>query len=57
MRSFKMSDSGRIALVEEPTPKPGVGQVLMRVRASSLNARDLFMLRPLPGAARSRAPI
>ncbi len=44
MRSFKMSDTGMIALVEEQTPKPGVGQVLMRVRASSLNARDLFML-------------
>jgi len=44
MRSFKMSDSGRIALVEEQTPTPGTGQVLVRVYASSLNARDLFML-------------
>ncbi|GHA70078.1 MULTISPECIES: zinc-dependent alcohol dehydrogenase family protein [Streptomyces] len=44
MRTFKMSESGRIALVEEPKPTPGTGQVLMRVRATSLNARDLFML-------------
>ncbi|WP_304598660.1 zinc-dependent alcohol dehydrogenase family protein [Micromonospora sicca] len=39
-----MSESGRIALVDEPAPTPGTGQVLVRVRASSLNARDLFML-------------
>ncbi|MEJ8302934.1 NAD(P)-dependent alcohol dehydrogenase [Saccharibacillus sacchari] len=44
MQSFKMSESGRIELVEEPRPKPAVGQVLMRVKASSFNARDLFML-------------
>ncbi|SCF98751.1 MULTISPECIES: hypothetical protein [unclassified Streptomyces] len=44
MRLFRMSESGRIALVEEPTPAPATGQVLVRVHATSLNARDLFML-------------
>ncbi|MFJ8001251.1 NAD(P)-dependent alcohol dehydrogenase [Streptomyces sp. NPDC096310] len=39
-----MSESGRQELIEEPTPTPGTGQVLVRVHASSLNARDLFML-------------
>jgi NADPH:quinone reductase-like Zn-dependent oxidoreductase len=39
-----MSESRQIALVDEPTPAPGTGQVLVRVLASSLNARDLFML-------------
>ncbi|MFE6031706.1 zinc-dependent alcohol dehydrogenase family protein [Streptomyces niveus] len=44
MRLYKMSESGQQELVEEPIPAPGTGQVLVRVHASSLNARDLFML-------------
>ncbi|MEV4021083.1 NAD(P)-dependent alcohol dehydrogenase [Nonomuraea angiospora] len=44
MRLFRMSESGQSTLVEEPAPTPGTGQVLVRVHASSLNARDLFML-------------
>jgi NADPH:quinone reductase-like Zn-dependent oxidoreductase len=44
MRIYRMSEAGQSTLVEEPTPTPGTGQVLIRVHASSLNARDLFML-------------
>ena len=32
-----------IALVERPEPKPGPGQVLLRMRAASLNYRDLMV--------------
>ena len=31
-----------LALVERPDPRPGPGQVLVRVRAASLNYRDLL---------------
>jgi len=32
-----------MAMAETPTPKPGRGQVLLRVRATSLNYRDLMV--------------
>lgn len=32
-----------LALVERPDPRPGPGQVLVRLRAASLNYRDLLM--------------
>ena len=32
-----------LAMAEAPTPKPGRGQVLVRVRATSLNYRDLMV--------------
>jgi len=44
MRTFKMSETGGTAQVEEVKPKPAFGQVLMRIEATSINARDLFML-------------
>lgn len=34
-----------LAFVERPDPQPGAGQVLLRMRAASLNARDLMMVR------------
>jgi NADPH:quinone reductase-like Zn-dependent oxidoreductase len=34
-----------LKLSERPTPKPGAGEVLMRVRAVSLNYRDLALVR------------
>jgi NADPH:quinone reductase-like Zn-dependent oxidoreductase len=34
-----------LTLDEQPTPSPGRGQVLVRVRATSLNYRDLMVLR------------
>lgn len=33
---------GNLALVERPDPRPGFGQVLVRLRAASLNYRDLL---------------
>jgi NADPH:quinone reductase-like Zn-dependent oxidoreductase len=34
---------GNLALVERPDPRPGARQVLVRLRAASLNYRDLLM--------------
>ena len=35
---------GNLALVERPDPRPGPGQVLVRLKAASLNFRDLLMV-------------
>jgi NADPH:quinone reductase-like Zn-dependent oxidoreductase len=34
-----------LRLIERPTPKPGLGEVLVRVRATSLNYRDLALIK------------
>jgi len=34
-----------LALVDKPTPKPGPGQVLVRIKAATLNYRDLLTVR------------
>ena len=36
---------GALRLVERPVPRPGPGEVLVRVRAASLNYRDLPILK------------
>jgi NADPH:quinone reductase-like Zn-dependent oxidoreductase len=54
MRSYHAnSGAGLASLVarDHPVPQPGPGEVLMRVRANSLNARELSVLQgtyPLP---------
>lgn len=47
MRSYEISAFGleNLKLAERPEPKPGPGQVLVRVRAVSLNYRDLLVAR------------
>jgi len=50
------ADSGyRLALHEAETPSPGAGQVVVRVRAVSLNRRDIYMLGDQYGAPGSAA--
>ena len=47
MKTYEIqSDTGidSLALVERPEPEPGWGQVLIRVRATSLNYRDLLVV-------------
>ena len=54
MKSYHVTYGGGIdslVLREHEIPKPGPGEVLVRVRATSLNARELMILRgdyPLP---------
>lgn len=46
MKTYEIGKSGGIdalTLIERPTPKPGHGQVLVRMRATSLNYRDLVI--------------
>jgi len=45
MRAYQLTNPGleSLTLVELPMPEPGPGQVLVRMRASSLNYRDLLV--------------
>jgi NADPH:quinone reductase-like Zn-dependent oxidoreductase len=48
MREFRLQDEPggrRLAMVEAPVPSPKGGEVVVRVRAASLNYRDLLVLR------------
>ncbi|HEX3625201.1 MAG TPA: NAD(P)-dependent alcohol dehydrogenase [Verrucomicrobiae bacterium] len=46
MKAYKIFESGQpsLRLIDLPEPKPGPGQVVVRVRAASLNYRDLMVL-------------
>ncbi|WP_044965076.1 zinc-dependent alcohol dehydrogenase family protein [Sorangium cellulosum] len=46
------SESDAWTLAERPAPKPGPGQVLVRVRAASINYRDLMVVRGRYGGER-----
>lgn len=55
MRSYRLEERGdgidRLAMREEAVPQPGAHQILVRVRAASLNRRDTMILKgtyPLP---------
>jgi NADPH:quinone reductase-like Zn-dependent oxidoreductase len=48
MRTYRMDQIGSLdglAAHEEPTPTPGPGEVLVRVKATALNFRDIFTLK------------
>jgi NADPH:quinone reductase-like Zn-dependent oxidoreductase len=50
MRVYRLEHFGNLdglMMHEEPAPKPGAGEVLVRVRASSLNFRDLAIVNGL----------
>src|SRR3546814_15470990 len=47
MKAYQFSSGGTIdtlELVDVPTPRPGPGEVLLRMRAASLNYRDLLVV-------------
>lgn len=59
MKAYEIQTEGegleRLRLVDREDPRPGAGQVLVRMRAASLNYRDQIMVRggyhtPAPGA-------
>jgi NADPH:quinone reductase-like Zn-dependent oxidoreductase len=45
MRAYELRGTGieTLTLVERESPRPGPGQVLVRMRAASLNYRDLLV--------------
>ena len=47
MRAVEASAFGLdgLRLVEKPVPRPGRGEILVRVKAASLNYRDLVILK------------
>ena len=47
----------RLAIVERPQPRPGPGQVLLRMKAASLNYRDLLVPRRGYGALTGELPL
>lgn len=61
MQSYLLADADGLdglTLVERPTPKPGPGEVLIEMRAASLNYRDLLVTRGLyPDASRPLVPL
>jgi NADPH:quinone reductase-like Zn-dependent oxidoreductase len=44
-----VSGTGQLALVDRPKPAPGPGEVLIRVRATSLNYRDILTVKSAIG--------
>ena len=64
MRAYEIAKGTRglddLRIVERPMPKPGHGQVLVRVRAASLNYRDLAVVQgfyPGPPGAGAHIPL
>lgn len=45
-----------LMLIERPVPQPGTGQVLVRMRAVSLNYRDLLVIKGVWRPASARIP-
>lgn len=60
MKVFQLQDNWSIdhlQLVERPIPEPGPGQVLLRMKAASLNYRDLVVLQRGYGALTGTLPL
>jgi NADPH:quinone reductase-like Zn-dependent oxidoreductase len=57
MRALEVHGPGRFEIVERPDPSPGPGEVVVRIGASTLNFRDLAMIRTARGAAEPFVPL
>ena len=60
MRAVELQGPGieSLALVERPVPEPGPGEVVLRMRAASLNFRDLSTIRGVrPGVRYPAVPL
>ena len=51
-RLEKAADGYRLSPRDTPVPAPGPNEVLVRIRATSLNRRDVMVLRAQYGGAR-----
>lgn len=59
MRVFEIQDKTgleALTLAQRPEPSPGVGQILLKMRAASLNYRDLMMVKGAYGS-KKRLPL
>ncbi len=64
-RTYEVGDASNginLRIVERPMPKPGPGEVLLKVHATGLNARDLSLMKRLriyggPGDTPQRVPL
>lgn len=59
MRTYELRGKGleTLTLVERPVPRPGPGQVLVRMHAASLNYRDLLVASGRYGRGELRYPL
>ena len=60
MRAYELRDEwdiDHLRLVTRPEPRPGPGEVQLRMKAASLNFRDLFVLERGYGAATGTLPL
>jgi NADPH:quinone reductase-like Zn-dependent oxidoreductase len=59
MRTYELRGKGldTLTLVERPVPRPGPGQVLVRMHAASLNYRDLLVATGRYGRSELRYPL
>ncbi len=59
MRAYELAGRGldTLTLVDRPMPQPGPGQVLVRIRATSLNYRDLLIAREQYGRGGTKRPL
>lgn len=60
MKAWQLQDEwsiDKLRLVERPDPQPGPGQVLLRMKAASLNYRDLVVPRRGYGAQTGELPL
>jgi NADPH:quinone reductase-like Zn-dependent oxidoreductase len=59
MRTYEIRGKGldTLTLVQRPVPRPGAGQVLVRVHAASLNYRDLLIVTGRYGRGELRYPL
>lgn len=59
MKAWQLEDWSieRLAVVERPQPRPGRGEVLLRMKAASLNYRDLVVLRRGYGPQTGELPL
>ena len=60
MKAYQITEYGGpegLTLADLPDPKPGPGQALVRVRAASLNYRDLILVKGGPNARPNAIPL